>query len=277
MKKLSILSNLTLITILLFSLISVSKAQQHRKENLKSFENSFIKINDTLYVDHTETTNFEYKAFINDLLLNGQTELYKLCSYDSSLWTKKFPKVGHNAFSEKNYYDQNFNSYPIVNISLKAAKAYCAWLTKKYNTLKNRSFKEVYFRLPKENEWILTSSSAPGIRLPWFGDTPYDPESLKSKGSIKSLANIKIFDYSSNENNYSFDGGVYLLPVGTYKDNPTGIYDIIGNVAEMTLEGKVKGGSWNDYIEDCYIDLSQNYEAPDPRVGFRVVMIVLEK
>ncbi|WP_162794245.1 hypothetical protein [Runella rosea] len=45
----------------------------------------------------------------------------------------------------------------------------------------------------------------------------------------------------------------------------------------MTDSGIIKGGSWADYLEDSTVEKSQNYPLPDPRVGFRVVMEIIEK
>lgn len=277
MRKISILSTFILMTALSFGIISISSAQLRKNKSLKSFENSFVRINDTLYADYTETTNFEYKAFIEDLNKNQKTDLYELYQYDSSLWISTFPTTRPINFFVNYYYSSTFNKYPVVNISFEAANAYCNWLTRNYNSTKKRKFKEVIFRLPSEQEWQIISAPLPGNRLPWYGNSPYDPESLNSKDDIKSLANIKIFDKSTGQDKYSFDGGMWTLPVGVYGKNPMGVYDIIGNVCEMTLDGKVKGGSWDNYIEACYIDSTQIYKAPDPRVGFRVVMIILEK
>ncbi len=64
---------------------------------------------------------------------------------------------------------------------------------------------------------------------------------------------------------------------GHYKANNLGIFDIIGNVSEITQSGLQKGGSWDNYLEECTIDKTQNYELPDPRIGFRVVMEVIEE
>ena len=55
------------------------------------------------------------------------------------------------------------------------------------------------------------------------------------------------------------------------------IYDVIGNVSEMTSDGKQKGGSWDNYPEECTVDKTQSYTLPDPRVGFRVIMEIIEK
>ena len=67
------------------------------------------------------------------------------------------------------------------------------------------------------------------------------------------------------------------VSVGNYRENNIDIYDIIGNVAEVTSDGKIKGGSWSNTLEECFIDKSQDYSLPDPRVGFRLVMEIIEK
>ena len=48
-------------------------------------------------------------------------------------------------------------------------------------------------------------------------------------------------------------------------------------MAEYTSDDKIKGGSWDNFIEECLIDKTQNYSVPDPRVGFRLVMEIIEK
>ena len=56
------------------------------------------------------------------------------------------------------------------------------------------------------------------------------------------------------------------------------MYCVIGNVAEMVQEkGIAKGGGWNTVVGEAVIPARQTYDGPNPNVGFRVVMIVLDK
>jgi formylglycine-generating enzyme required for sulfatase activity len=86
-----------------------------------------------------------------------------------------------------------------------------------------------------------------------------------------------VHDYSTNSDNYIWDNAFITSAVGSYKANKLGLFDIIGNVAEYTSDDKVKGGSWGNAIEECFVDKVQDFQIPDPRVGFRLVMEVIEE
>ena len=90
------------------------------------------------------------------------------------------------------------------------------------------------------------------------------------------------------------DGQVYTAPVGSYRDNDFGLYDMLGNVMEWTCslydkespapvqqcqevvgdrEFVVRGGSWND--EPRNVRLADRHrsrpEFQDYFLGFRLV------
>jgi len=162
-----------------------------------------------------------------------------------------------------------YNHYPVVNISYHSAKAYSNWLTEEYNQNQKRKFEKVRFRLPSEEEWIKTAAPLPGHYLPWYGIYGYN-----EKGEY--LANIKFGDYThSTLNNYAADGGFFMVANTHYAPNQLGLHDVIGNVSEMIdEEGKYKGGSWDNHIWECRVHNTQEYDVPDPRVGFRLFMEV---
>jgi hypothetical protein len=75
---------------------------------------------------------------------------------------------------------------------------------------------------------------------------------------------------------YHDDGGFHMLKVDSYIPNALGLYNTFGNVAEMTsTKGVIKGGSWADLFSECTFDKNSTYAAPDPRVGFRMMMEII--
>ena len=61
-------------------------------------------------------------------------------------------------------------------------------------------------------------------------------------------------------------------PTGSYLPNEIGVYNMIGNVAEMVAEeGIAKGGSWYHTYEDSKLSLDLNYTEASEWLGFRCI------
>ncbi|MCR9153658.1 MAG: formylglycine-generating enzyme family protein [Bacteroidetes bacterium] len=239
----------------------------------QAFKN-YVEFGPKLLVNQYEVSNADYKLFLNDIaedISEDQLEAFKV---DSSYWQNFNAGDYNDPMMDKYHRHPAFNNFPVVNISKAAAVAYCKWLTEKYHQQSKRDFKKVVFRLPTEDEWISFAKPLLNNRLPWYGSLPYTPE---KNGKISPiLCNIKFQNLSEGSVNYIADAGFYARKVGSYPPNSLGLYDIIGNVAELTADGISKGGSWDSFIEECYIDLQGEFQMPDPRLGFRVVMEVIE-
>ncbi|MDX9847669.1 MAG: SUMF1/EgtB/PvdO family nonheme iron enzyme [Tenuifilaceae bacterium] len=239
-------------------------------------EKNYIKFNGNLLVSKYELTNEEYNAFLRELKLTNQADIINKCTPDSALWATMTSYSYGKPFTSHYHFHPMYMNFPVVNISKDAINLYCSWLTEKYNSNAKRKFKKVKVRLPSEKEWKMFSSPLPGHNLPWFGTFPYVLNS-KKKESICFLANLKMKDFTTGDYNYVWDGGFISLPVGKYPANRIGLYDIIGNVAEYTNDGKVKGGSWANTLEESTIEKVQDFNIPDPRVGFRLVIEIIEE
>lgn len=257
--------NLLLIFTLGFASILFFSFCSSLKSNSKKQKPAYVKFDTNLFVSTTEVTNQEYALFLQDLKLNNKADFFK-CNYDSTLWVKKLPEAYSEPFMKNYHSHPAFDQYPIVNITLESAMMYCDWLTKTYNKDINRKYKKVIFRLPTEAEWMKFASPLPGHNLPYN-------ESTKRK----CFANVKTKNLSEEgKTDYISDGSLFTNYVRLYYPNEIGLYNIIGNVSEMTIDGKLKGGSWDNFLEESTIEKSQTFELPDPRVGFRVVMEVVE-
>ncbi len=211
-----------------------------------------------------------------------------------------------------------YTLHPAVNMSHEAATAYCEWLTEQYNHAADRKFKKVKFRLPTIGEWQLAAAgikdpaswnwndqtmevkiSQPGhdmskhpekkmisfkdeeIRYPWFRywnlrNSPTNTRgcylgNFKSPDSI-SCPGIKFIGQMAS------DGFTTMSPTESYFPNDIGLYDVVGNASEMTLEkGKACGGSWNHTPQESTMRSVNLYTKPDASIGFRVFMEIIEK
>ncbi len=103
----------------------------------------------------------------------------------------------------------------MVNVSWNDAVAFCKWLSKKEGKT---------YRLPTEAEWEYACRAGTTTRY-YSGD---DPETLAKVGNVAdATAKAKFPDwkYTIKAN----DGYVFTAPVGKFKPNAFGLYDMHGN------------------------------------------------
>lgn len=235
--------------------------------DLKKLDKNMLLISGNLYANKYEVTNAEYRLFLANVLRSKQLDLYKNVCYDSSQWEKKIPADFNKPMMESYHSHPAYDEYPIVNITYEAANAYCDWLTQQYNLQRKREFTQVKFRLPTEEEWRLAAGSGnKTVKSPFPND-----KIRNEKGCY--LANIK-----PSDGRYMDDGLFFTGRVSNYNPNVLGLYGMVGNVAEMiAVNGKAKGGSWYTNFEESKFDQTQKYTGPDPGIGFRIFMEVIEK
>jgi non-specific serine/threonine protein kinase len=124
---------------------------------------------------------------------------------------------------------------PRTNISLALAKAYAAWLSETTGFT---------YRLPTDAEWAHAASAG--------GAGPgEDFQCIVMAGGSQ----IK---------------GGNAIPVSTGKANPWGLFNAIGNAAELTEGGSARGGHFNTPTSQCTIEWRQGGGDSDT-VGVRLV------
>ncbi len=126
------------------------------------------------------------------------------------------------------YATKGRENHPVVNVTWNDAKAYAKWAGK---------------RLPTETEWEYAARGGSNFRWFWWGnEASCQNANFNCKGEnivegLKKVAGLR---------------EVNTKPVGSYKPNGFGLFDMLGNVSEWCendFNGKdesksVRGGSW---------------------------------
>lgn len=241
------------------------------------------------FMSSTEITNQQYNEFLADLKQQGKTEAYEIAQQHPDKWRER-PHFYGEPFV--NHYPTHpaYNEYPVLAISKEGAELYCQWLTEKLQP--NYPKHEIKFRLPTENEWEYAARGGHQLApYPWGGYYLRN-----AKGCF--LANFKTIgtgNIHTNRKTNEYEVIVGHLPakiampvtVKSYFPNDYGLYNMVGNAAEMlstkSTDGKgnrTKGGCFDSTGYDIKIDAADEFEGwtePSPFIGFRTIMDVVEK
>jgi formylglycine-generating enzyme required for sulfatase activity len=113
------------------------------------------------------------------------------------------------------------HDHPVVNVSWNDAAKFCAWLTKKEG---------VAYRLPTEAEWEY-ACRAGGDGFFSHGNDP---------AGLKAFANVADQSLHAKSSKYEAadwdDGFPFTAPVGSFRPNAFGLYDMHGNVCEWCAD-----------------------------------------
>lgn len=221
----------------------------------------------TFSIAATELTNHQFKAFVeathyitdaerlkNAMVFEPGLDEFKWHQDSTACW--RYP----NGKSRGGIEDKM--NHPVTSISYSDARAYCAWAK---------------VRLPSLDEWEAASRAGASTLYFWGNDV----EKIGEYANIWHGRNHKVADAS--------DGYLYTSPVGSFKPNAYGLYDMYGNVFEF-CEGRLKtdpkdrklaharGGSWWCSKNACGFFNSLDIGRVSPHAsfsnqGFRVVKL----
>ena len=145
-------------------------------------------------------------------------------------------------------------SRPVINVNWDDAVAYAAWLSDQTGGK---------FRLPSEEEWEYAARGGTTTAYYWGDDIGVGNANCNGCGSEWDV--------------------LKTAPVGSFKPNPYGLYDMAGNVYQWTqscwdsanpcTERVLRGGSWGSYPDGfrsgCRSGLSASCRSDS--AGFRLV------
>lgn len=140
------------------------------------------------------------------------------------------------------------DDHPVINIAYEDATAFCDWLSKLENTK---------YRLPTEPEWEYACRA--GTETRWHcGD---DVESLKKYSNLCDVSLMRTYPHATWCVQWD-DGFPFTAPVGSFRPNGFGLFDMHGNVFEWCSD------LWPEFGYDGK-KLSDPDETPQP--GSRII------
>jgi uncharacterized protein (TIGR02996 family) len=234
------------------------------KRRIKHEHQHEVQITRSFYLGKYTVTRGQFRAFTK--ATGYKTEAEQENSGDS--WTKP-------GFEQT-------DKHPVVQVSWNDARQFCKWLSQKEGQC---------YRLPTEAEWEYSCRAGTTTRF-YHGD---DLDGLASVGNVLDNSTQKQFP-NWNFGIGSENGYVFTAPVGQFRPNGFGLYDMHGNVwewcqdwsdrysteAQQDPQGPrtggsrvLRGGAWCGEPVDCR-SACRGTQIPGERsnyYGFRVARV----
>jgi formylglycine-generating enzyme required for sulfatase activity len=201
-----------------------------------------VKISKPFYFGTYEVTRGQFRKFVEDSGRKSDAETDGTGGYGAESGR---PVIGE-AFAGR---DPKYNwlnpgwkqtdEHPVVNVTWYDAVAMCDWLSKKEGAK---------YRLPTEAEWEYSCRAGADTRY-HNGDSPKD---LAKIANVYDIEAVKEYPQWKDQALQQSDGFSFTSPVGSYKPNAFGLYDMHGSVWEWCSD-------W--YDKDYY----KNSPAVDPQ------------
>lgn len=201
------------------------------------------------YLSATEVTNTQYCKFLNDW--GNQEE--EGCSW-LYLYGNMFAQCLIEEKDGKYYPKSGYGNHPVMYVNWYGAVAFCLWLSEKT---------EDEYRLPTEAEWEYAARSGGKEDNRYAGTDDLEQLYLYCNYADANYVEVfgDVYDFGNKEHD---DGFVRTAPVGNYRPNILGLYDMSGNVWEWCSD-------WygSDYYNSSPINNPKGPETGDN--DFRVV------
>lgn len=226
----------------------------------------------------TEVTNGQYRSFLSDLKLEGKDSLYQLAYPDTAAW--KIDNWQMDPMTNMYFWHPAYDNYPVVNVSILGANLYCQWLESQLKEIYGNQIKSV--RLPHRKEWTYAAQGGNKHSIyPWGGSYLVNTKGcylanfsvVGDQNIRKTESGLEVVTDSTFVPDISILDHYFLTaPVTSYSPNEFNLYNMSGNVAELTADGVAMGGHWNSTGYDIRITSEIPFEQPNPFVGFRPII-----
>jgi formylglycine-generating enzyme required for sulfatase activity len=241
-----------------------------------------VRITRPFYLGVYEVTRGQFRRFVDEAGYQTEAEKDGKGGWGWNEDAKNFEQNPRYTWREAGF--EQTDEHPVVNVSWNDAVAFAEWLSRKEGKT---------YRLPTEAEWEYACRAGTTTRY-FCGD---DAEGLAEVGNVADgTAKAKYPDWTRAI--AAQDGFVYTSPVGRYRPNAWGLYDLHGNVWEWCRDWYdkdfykssrvadpagplraarrvIRGGCWSHDPRVCR-SAFRNWVASDYRncdLGFRLALV----
>jgi sulfatase modifying factor 1 len=177
-----------------------------------------VRITKPIAIGTNEVTVGQFRTFVDATRHATDAEKDGAGSIGYDPAAKAFTAENRPEFTWKNIGIEQSDDCPVTNVSWNDAKAFCTWLSGKEGKR---------YRLPTEAEWEYCCRAGSNTRF----STGEQAASVVGHGNIGDASLRKIWP-AANWTVAANDGYACTAPVGKFKPNAFGLYDMVGNVAE---------------------------------------------
>jgi len=224
---------------LMGSRVSAAELAKRFDTKAENFEDELprhhVELTNPFYLGVTEVTKGQFHQFVLADGYRTEAETDGEGGFGFNTATGEF-EGPHPKYNWKNWGFPQTDDHPVVNVSWNDAQAFCKWLSAEEG---------VTYRLPTEAEWEY-ACRAGTTTMYQNGD---DPEGLVSVGNVTDAsAKSELTTYPTLPYLKASDGYAFTAPVGRFRANPWGLYDMHGNVYEWCQDwyGEYPNGDVDD-------------------------------
>ena len=172
-------------------------------------------------IGRTEVTRGQFAAFVAATGWKPDGPCSFLINGPSSRWSADLAHDWqHPGFMQT-------DAHPVVCVNSADATAYAAWLSRQTRR---------HFRLPSNTEWEYAARAGTTTFVYWGGASP---SAACLYANVLDTSSIRVHLQGVAEPDVTFpcdDGYPDTSPVASFRPNRWGLYDMVGNVWELTLD-----------------------------------------
>jgi len=205
-----------------------------------------VRITKPFYLGTYHVTRGQFRQFVKDSAY--KTDAEKGEEPGAYGWNSKKEQFDFSKdYSWRNAGFEQTDEHPVVNVSWNDAVAFCKWLSRK----EGKSY-----RLPTEAEWEYACRAGTTTRY-HSGDDPETLAEVANVADATAKAKFPAWKWTIKVS----DGYVFTAPVGQFKPNAFGLYDMHGNARQWCADWY--GG---DYYGKSPVDAPTGPDTGDCRV-----------